>query len=88
MGKYKKRNVLTYLTQPQIEKKKAQGFRPVKEYETYWLFEKVVNDVPLYRECFHKFELYGAAYANAPAEYAGTHMGWRKGEPNWRKRGH
>lgn len=62
----RQRTHLSYLTTPQLTKYLNQGFRLVKEYDTYCLFEKVVHGEVLYRECFHKFDLYGAQWANSP----------------------
>ena len=76
----------TYLTRPKLESYKKQGFEMVKEYDTYCLFQKVVNGVPIYKECFHKFDLYGAEWARAKPALT-TVIGWRKGEPNFKRSG-
>ena len=62
----KKRVSYTYIQTPQYDNIIRNGFRKVKEYDNYILFEKVVHNEVLYRECFHKFELYGASWANSP----------------------
>lgn len=58
-----KRNFLTYITSPQFEKIRRDGFRVVKDYGDYTLCEKVEKGEVLYRECFGNFELYGAKWA-------------------------
>lgn len=43
------------------EKKRAQGFVLIGEYEMFYLYEKRDrNNKPLYRECFSKFDIDGA----------------------------
>lgn len=79
----KMRACLTYVTTPQLKKHLEQGFRLVKEYDTYCLFEKVVHGAILYRECFHKFDLYGAEWANLSGKKQET-RGRKKGIPNKR----
>lgn len=69
----------TYLTSPHLNKYLNQGFRKVKDYENFCLFEKVEKGKVLYRECFHKFDLYGAEWTNAP--HVARKNGWRKGVP-------
>lgn len=41
------------------EKKRAQGFELIKEYEDYYLYGKYVDGKLLYRECFSKFDIDG-----------------------------
>ena len=65
----RKRVAYTYETTPQLDAILRDGFRKVADYDTYELYEKVVMGKVLYRECFHKFELYGASWANAPAPH-------------------
>lgn len=65
----RKRVAYTYETTPQLNSILRDGFRKVADYDTYELYEKVVMGNVLYRECFHKFELYGASWANAPAPH-------------------
>lgn len=60
----KERICTSYLTSPKLKKYLDQGFRFVEDYGNYCLYEKVVKDEVLYRECFHKFDLYGAEWAN------------------------
>lgn len=59
----KQKNYLTYMTTPQYENVRRRGFRLVRKYRNYSLFEKMVDGKPLYRECFSNFELYGADWA-------------------------
>lgn len=54
----------SYLTSPKLKKYLDEGFRFVEDYGNYCLYEKVVKGEVLYRECFHKFDLYGAEWAN------------------------
>lgn len=63
----KTRTTYTYITTPQYDRIIREGFRKVKDYGNYELYEKVVMGKVLYRECFHKFELYGASWADAPS---------------------
>ena len=60
----KERICTSYLTSPKLKKYLDEGFRFVEDYGNYCLYEKVVKDEVLYRECFHKFDLYGAEWAN------------------------
>lgn len=59
----RQRKTNSYTTEPKHDVYVRQGYRWVKDYETYVLCEKVVDDKILYRECFNKFELYGADWA-------------------------
>lgn len=65
----KKRISYTYITTPQYDNIIRDGYRKVKDYGNYELYEKVVMGKVLYRECFHKFELYGASWADAPSPH-------------------
>ena len=82
----KQRVAHTYMQTPQYDSILKRGFRLVKDYPRYCLFEKVDNGTVLYRECFHKFELYGASWANSPkvnAKAIGSHYK-TKGKKNGR----
>lgn len=59
-------NQHTYITRP---KRNLSGYRKIKEYPDYTLFERVVGDKVLYRECFNNFELYGAVWAVKRPEF-------------------
>lgn len=57
------RDNMTYETHPKYERYIQDGYRPVKDYGDFELFEKVAGDKVLYRECFGKFDLYGAQWS-------------------------
>ncbi len=54
---------MTYETRPKYDMYIREGYRPVKDYGDFELFEKVVDNKVLYRECFGKFDLYGAQWS-------------------------
>lgn len=53
----------TYLTSPKLNKVLNDGYRVIKNYGDYTLFEKVVGGKVLYRECFSNFDLVGEKWA-------------------------
>jgi hypothetical protein len=65
----------TYVTTPQLTRILNDGYRLIKDYGSYTLFEKVVDGKVLYRECFHNFSLYGTGWASTI--YTNTKAGLR-----------
>ena len=49
----------SYITRPNEEKKRMEGFEIIKEYNDYYLCGKFVNGKLLYRETFSKFDIDG-----------------------------
>lgn len=60
------------------EKKRAEGFELIKEYEDFYLYGKYKDGELLYRECFSKFDIDGVS-----AKYSG--QGARKGVRQYRE---